>query len=144
VHTEWSGADLSTLVREQLHPFGHEERIEISGPALALPPSAVQPLGMALHELGTNSAKYGALSANAGKVSVSWQVGTNGTGRATLDLVWDETIAPTEFPEDDTRKGFGSVVLNRVTPVSLNGVATLERSERRVLWTLSAPIDFSD
>jgi PAS domain S-box-containing protein len=144
VNTEWSGADLAALIREQLQPFGHEERIEIRGPALTLPPDAIQPLGMALHELGTNSAKYGALSANAGKISVSWQLVADSGGNSNLNLVWDEAIAPSDFTEDDTRKGFGSVVLNRVTPVSLNGVATLKRSEQRVLWTLSAPIGSDD
>lgn len=115
VETEWSGAELSDLVKEQLRPFGNAERIEISGPSVALPPDAIQPLGMALHELGTNSAKYGALSSNAGKVLVSWELSNDDEKGLTLRLVWDEAIAPPELAGHEGREGFGSVVLKRVT-----------------------------
>ncbi|TIP34267.1 MAG: PAS domain S-box protein, partial [Mesorhizobium sp.] len=54
VTSEWAGASLFDLIQEHLKPFGHEERISLSGPLLTLQSNAVQNLGMAFHELGTN------------------------------------------------------------------------------------------
>jgi len=141
VNTEWSGAELSALVAEQLRPFGHEERIEIAGPSIMLPPAAIQPLGMAFHELGTNSAKYGALSDGAGHISISWELDDHASG---FTLVWDETSPGVEAADEEPKKGFGSIVLQRVTPDSLNGTAVLERDAGRVLWKLTASISPED
>ncbi|HEY4193525.1 MAG TPA: PAS domain S-box protein [Mesorhizobium sp.] len=139
VSADWQGASLFDLIEEHLKPFGHEEQITLSGPLLTLLPSAVQYLGMAFHELGTNSAKYGALADSAGRISVSWEIGPQAPDQRELSIVWDETSAHTEQEEDGNHRGFGSVVLQRVTPASVNGMATLERSQGHVRWTLKAP-----
>jgi PAS domain S-box-containing protein len=144
VNTEWSGADLSTLVKEQLGPFGHEERIKIAGPAVMMPANTIQPLGMAFHELGTNSAKYGALSGAGGEISVTWQLSSDDAGNRSITLVWDEICSSVDGGADEPRKGFGSVVLKRVTPDSLNGKATFERLAGRIRWILEAPITPDD
>src|SRR5690606_23410253 len=68
VSSDWAGASLFELLQEHLKPFGYEERITLSGPMVMLTPNAVQYLGMAIHELGTNSAKYGALSEASGRI----------------------------------------------------------------------------
>ena len=60
VSSEWVGASLLDLLQEHLKPFGHDEQISLSGPLVTLQANAVQHLGMAFHELGTNSSKYGA------------------------------------------------------------------------------------
>lgn len=142
VTSEWSGASLFELVKEQLQPFGHDERISLSGPLVTLQPSAVQPLGMALHELGTNSAKYGALSSDAGRLTISWQIVDADDGGRRLHLTWVETSTPLNtLAGDEARRGFGAVVLQRVTPQSLNGVSSLERSPGHLRWSLSAPAE---
>jgi len=122
VTSEWSGASLFELIKEQLKPFGHDEQVSLSGPMVTLQPSAIQPLGMALHELGTNSAKYGALSHEQGRLSIAWEIGTSLHGSRELQLVWEETSPGQSEDEerDETRRGFGAVVLQRVTPQSLN------------------------
>ena len=143
VTSEWSGASLFDLVQEHLKPFGHEEQISLSGPLIVLQPNAVQHLGMAFHELGTNSSKYGALSSNIGRVSVTWEIVTAASGRREIELVWEEAsgASPGDRREESSRKGFGSIVLERVTPQGLNGISLLERWSGRVRWALSAPLE---
>lgn len=143
VTSEWSGASLFELIKEQLKPFGHDEQVSLSGPMVTLQPSAIQPLGMALHELGTNSAKYGALSHEDGRLSIAWEIGKSLHGSRELQLVWEETSPgqPGDEERDETRRGFGAVVLQRVTPQSLNGSSSLERSPGFLRWSLNVPAD---
>lgn len=142
VTSDWTGASLYDLVQEHLRPFGHEDRIFVSGPGVTLQSNAVQALGMAFHELGTNSAKYGALANDQGKLIVQWAIGDNAEGKPELVLSWEEAIPGSPAPTDseDARKGFGTVVLKRVAPQSLNGSSTLDRSEGKYQWTLNAPM----
>ncbi|MBZ9675697.1 sensor histidine kinase [Mesorhizobium sp. ES1-1] len=142
VNSEWAGASLFDLIQEQLQSFGHEEQVSLSGPLLTLQPNAVHNLGMAFHELGTNSSKYGALGGEDGRIEITWQIIPGADGQRELNLVWDETSpAQAESAEDNTRKGFGTVVLERVAPQSLNGAATMERGPGHVRWALTAPLD---
>ncbi|WP_201415016.1 HWE histidine kinase domain-containing protein [Mesorhizobium sp. J8] len=142
VVNDWHGAGMSDLVREHLKPFAHDERVELSGPELTLRLNAVQNIGMALHELGTNSTKYGALSGDSGAVRVSWRMPTNAEDRSQFELVWEERTAQAAEPvEDEPHLGFGSVVLQRVVPTSLSGSASLERQPGFLRWTLTAPLD---
>ena len=143
VNSEWAGASLFDLIQEHLKPFGHEEQVSLSGPLLTLQPNAVQNLGMAFHELGTNSSKYGALSRDTGRLEITWQIATGVSGKREIRLVWDETspVPAGEQPADSTRKGFGTIVLQRVTPQSLNGSAVLERCPGHVTWALTAPLE---
>lgn len=143
VTSEWAGASLFELIGEHLAPFGHEDRISLAGPMVSLQPNAVQNLGMAFHELGTNSAKYGALAYPSGHISVTWRLGANAEGELEFALTWEETSEhePAAPEAESARKGFGSVVLKRVAPQSLNGSAVLERTPGRLSWTLTAPAD---
>jgi PAS domain S-box-containing protein len=141
VSSEWSGADVAQLIREHLRPFGHEDRAELSGLPVQLKPNAVQHLGMAFHELGTNSSKYGALSGDAGRISIAWRVDETEAASAFV-LTWDETSPPIEGEQRDlsSRRGFGSVVLLRVAPQSLSGTAELVREPGHVRWALRVPL----
>ncbi|TWG94185.1 PAS domain S-box-containing protein [Mesorhizobium sp. J18] len=142
VNAEWSGASLFELVQEQLVPFGHEAQIALSGPLLTVKPNAVQCLGMAFHELATNSAKYGALSSDVGHVSVAWKIVTNAEGQKEFSVSWEETSVPVEAERTNGAKhiGFGSVVLQRVTPETLSGSASTDRRPGYLRWTLNAPV----
>jgi two-component sensor histidine kinase len=93
---------------------------------------------MAFHELGTNSAKYGVLAGVSGKVTVSWSVGRGPTPE--LKVSWDEAFDEPLVPEPQAGRGFGTVVLERVTPVALNGRANTTRTASRITWTLEAPV----
>lgn len=142
VSSDWSGASLLDLLQEHLKPFGHEQQISLSGPLVTLQANAVQHLGMAFHELGTNSSKYGALSSTAGEISIVWKIVTSPEGKREFQVTWDEMLsAQPQKAEAEERKGFGSVVLKRVAPQSLGGVASLDHSAGHVRWTLSAPVD---
>jgi len=138
VSSDWEGASIFDLVQEHLKPFGHEERITLSGPLIMLAPSAVQYLGMAVHELGTNSSKYGALSGADGTIQVGWQL--NGLGDdQELHFFWDEKSIHETEAGDASRRGYGNVVLQRVTPLALDGKSKLERTPGHTQWSLRAP-----
>ncbi|MBZ9986463.1 PAS domain S-box protein [Mesorhizobium sp. BH1-1-5] len=150
VTSEWAGASLFDLIQEHLKPFGHEERISLSGPLLTLQSNAVQNLGMAFHELGTNSSKYGALASEGGRIEITWKVETGPEAQRRFHLLWHETSGSTaagaaqktgERKDAGERKGFGTVVLQRVAPQSLSGSSTLERSPGSVKWALDAPLE---
>ena len=142
VTSDWSGASLFDIIQEHLKPFGHEDQISLSGPLLTLLPNAVQHIGMAFHELGTNSSKYGALSSEVGRIAIGWQVTTNLSGRREFLLNWEETAIPRKADRRDaSRSGFGTVVLRRVAPQAVDGVAILERSPGHVRWSLTAPYE---
>ena len=141
VNGDWKGATIFELIQEQLRPFGREERVVLQGPLLTLNPNAVQNIGMAFHELGTNSAKYGALSGN-GEVRVTWRSYEGEAGAQTFELIWDETTSAAVMEIPIARKGFGTVVLQRVVPQALGGSAVSERTQGRVVWTLTAPLKF--
>ncbi len=142
VSSEWAGASLLDLLQEHLKPFGHDGQITLSGPLVTLQPTAVQHLGMAIHELGSNSAKYGALSSDMGGISIEWRLSTNDEGRHLFHVSWDETFPQAHLAEKSTT-GFGSVVLKRVAPQALNGSATLEHQPGHTRWTLEAPAESS-
>ena len=142
VSSDWSGASLLDLLQEHLKPFGHEQQISLSGPLVTLQANAVQHLGMAFHELGTNSSKFGALSSATGEISIDWKIATSLEGKREFRITWDETHVPLAQETDvGERKGFGSVVLKRVAPQSLGGAASLDQSPGRLRWVLSAPVD---
>ena len=87
--SRWHGADLATLVAEELAPYRAGDRIAFGGPDISLQPATAQGLALALHELATNAAKHGALSSPSGKIALDWQL----RGEA-LTLHWIETGGP--------------------------------------------------
>ncbi len=133
VDGDWRGASLSQLVDNQIRPFAAEQRLLVFGEPVTLSTLAVQNLGMAFHELATNSAKHGALSSDHGKVEVEW------TATDRFRLTWRETNGPAV--EAAARNGFGKVVLERITPTALNGVGQLNFHPAGVTWTLDAPME---
>jgi PAS domain S-box-containing protein len=139
VMTDWKGATLSELILAQLKPFDQPNRTTLSGPALTLSPNAVQHLGIAFHELATNSAKHGVLSQAEGTISIDWSIGACPEKGETFQLVWRESGG--RKIGRPSRRGFGSVVLERVTPIALSGSGVLEYGDDGVTWTLLAPMD---
>ncbi|CAA9245678.1 MAG: hypothetical protein AVDCRST_MAG08-1842 [uncultured Acetobacteraceae bacterium] len=107
--THWQGADLRRLLKAELGPYG-ESRVALHGADVLLPPSAALPLGLVFHEMATNAAKYGALSAEAGLVSVHWKTIGGPAGRH-LVLDWTETGGPPVAAP--SRRGFGSRLIER-------------------------------
>ena len=137
VKNQWQGVDLAELVESQLAHFKDliATRVLIDGPRLQLTAAAAQGIGMALHELITNAAKYGALSNLAGRVRVAWQV-TAAVEPAVL-MSWVEDGGPKVV--QPTRKGFGGVVLGRLVEASVDGVVQVTFGESGLSWNLRAP-----
>ena len=98
VQNEWRGASVEALARQQLAPYLAGDRVQLSGPSVTLPPNVATPIGLALHELGTNAAKYGALSGTAGKVYLTWQVRQLEDGVRRLEMTWSESGGPEVKP----------------------------------------------
>ncbi|HML14865.1 MAG TPA: sensor histidine kinase [Xanthobacteraceae bacterium] len=105
--SNFSGLDIGEIVRAELEPFAARTRIE--GQQVMLGPQEAQNFSLAVHELATNAAKYGALSRPEGSVDIRWQVATNGEGK-TLRFEWQERGGPTIVAP--ARRGFGSWLLN--------------------------------
>lgn len=109
----------------------------MSGPPVILSPNAVQHLGIAFHELATNSAKYGVLSGDNGEISVAWEV-TGTVPSQTFHLSWKETDGPRV--QAIGQGGFGTVVLKRVAPAAIGGQGILEHGPHWITWSLQAPL----
>jgi two-component sensor histidine kinase len=109
VKSNWGGVDLNQLVRAELEMFS--QRASTSGVSVLLSPQHAQNFALALHELATNSAKYGALSNAKGKVQVSWTIEPDQAG-SVLKFKWMESGGPPVNPP--TRQGFGSQLLKGI------------------------------
>ncbi|WP_352816761.1 PAS domain S-box protein [Mesorhizobium sp. M0435] len=140
VDAEWRGATIGELIHAQTKAFATQARLSMSGPMIMLQPNAVQYLGIAFHELATNSVKHGALSRHDGRVEVEWTVMPAADGSDGFRLVWRELDGP--LVDENTRRGFGTVVLKRVTPQALSGTGRLEFDRSGITWTLEAPLHF--
>ena len=112
VRESWYGASLDELIRSQLSNYldGAAVQVTIEGPAIALKPEAAQNLGLALHELAINAAKFGALSVPTGRVSITWIRRESAVDHA-LELDWREQLGPKVKAR--RKKGFGTMVIER-------------------------------
>jgi two-component sensor histidine kinase len=132
----WDGAELHAVIRASLRPHlgGARERLSYLGPDLRLRPKGAVALSMALHELGTNALKYGALSAESGSVSLTW---TADNGR--FRLHWQERDGPKVSPPSHT--GFGSRMIERGLSAELQGEVRIDFRADGVVCTIDAPLD---
>ena len=140
VRGEWSGASLEELVIAHLKPFGAvpSSSVSIGGPPVILKPAVAQTIGLALHELATNAAKYGALGEGGGRLEVAWDTASNGTG-SLLSLNWRETPAARAQPSQAA--GFGRMLLEQIVASSMNGRSTYRIGEEGVAWRLTVPLE---
>jgi PAS domain S-box-containing protein len=134
----WEGADLSDVVRRALSPFRTDpDRIAIDGPGVRLTPQQALALSIALHELATNAAKYGALSGEEGRIDAHWSVET-GPERAMLNFDWTESGGPEVHAP--VRTGFGTRLIQRGLASELDGGAVLKYPPSGVVAKISTPI----
>ena len=137
----WSGADLRTVAERELAAYSTPRRgataaataavptlpeplVSLDGPPLPLSPAAVQPFAMVLHELATNAAKHGALSAPGGRVELRWRAGRRAEDDGRLRLLWAETGGP-RLLAPPSHRGFGTRVIDNTVRGQLGG--TVER-----------------
>jgi two-component sensor histidine kinase len=148
VNQNWLGASVESLVRGQLVAFvdAQDARVQIAGPTVDLTAEATEALGLALHELASNSLKFGALSDPAGKVEISWTVygsaGAMGSRDTDADerrfrMEWIEhSVAPVPPP---SHKGFGRMVIEHTVRATFRGTVTLDFPEEGLRWCIDAP-----
>lgn len=136
---DWSTVSLDALIRSQLALFAHDDtRLTVDGPAVELRPQAVKTIGMALHELGTNATKYGALGDNGGEVAIRWFLTPAEDGEEpALFIEWVET-GPS-FHTPPRHRGFGNTVLTRLAVSLLDAEVTYDFTPAGVLWSISIP-----
>lgn len=135
----WEGARLRDVVLEAVaaHSGGERNAFTVQGPDARLSPKTALSLSMALHELCTNAAKYGALSVPDGRVSIRWTVETNDEGRC-LRLRWREEGGPSVTAP--ARKGFGSRLIERQLARELRGKVELAYASEGVSCIIEAPL----
>jgi PAS domain S-box-containing protein len=133
--SRWAGADLRSLVAEELSPYCQEGelRARINGPDLALEPETAQSIAIAMHELTTNAVKYGALSAPAGQVQVEWSCSAEGH----VALHWEETGGPSVKPP--ARQGFGTRVIERMIRSQLKGEVHFDWRREGLVCEIAVP-----
>ena len=134
--SRWEGADLTRLVEEEFAPYRAEsnERVSMRGPIVLLPPATAQTIALALHELATNAAKYGALSTDAGRVDLTWR-----TEPDKLELVWAESGGPEISPPN--RRGYGSRAIVAGIERQLGGLVTFDWQVGGLRCILCVPHD---
>jgi len=127
------------LLHNELDAFddGSDGRVTLTGPEVYLSSQLAVSLGMAVHELTTNAAKYGALSVYGGKVDVTWSV-TIEAIRRTLDFDWLESGGPAVPPPE--RQGFGSRLLESVLPGQIQAKASIDYQPDGVRMHCSVPM----
>jgi PAS domain S-box-containing protein len=138
----WRGADLAQVVRRTLTPYAAVDgsRGTVGGPQVFLQPRAALTLGMIVHELATNAAKYGSLSIPAGRLDVTWSSETL-SGESIVQLIWSERGGPPVSPP--TRSGFGRMLIERGLKHDLGGSAQLEFRAEGLLCALSVPWQYA-
>jgi two-component sensor histidine kinase len=137
--SDWAGARLRGLVEAELRPFG--ARAALDGPDLALAPKAAQTLSLVLHELATNAAKHGALSAPGGRVEVAWglrEAAGPGPGGRELRLRWRERGGPAVAAP--ARRGFGRTLVEQGWRHELGGEVALDFRPEGLACELAAPV----
>jgi len=134
---KWDSAPVREIVQNVLRPYAAEgsERVQIAGPQIRVEPRCAMMLSLALHELATNAAKYGALSTAAGRVSVVWDLPD--PVAKTITLSWSETNGPrVQAPQ---HRGFGSRLIEEAFPQQFQGRVSLAYDQTGVRCTLEFP-----
>jgi two-component sensor histidine kinase len=138
VHTilslsSWQGAEITKLVDEELAPYATGDQIAFGGSDIQLQPATAQTLALALHELVTNSAKYGALSVLTGRLSLQWAIEDD-----MLQMIWQETDGP--LVEKPATRGFGTRSVIASIESQLGGQAEFDWRSEGLICRLSVPL----
>jgi two-component sensor histidine kinase/CheY-like chemotaxis protein len=139
VHTilslsSWQGAEIGKLVDEELAPYTTGDQIASGGANIQLQPATAQTLAMALHELVTNSAKYGALSTLEGRLTIRWEVDAD-----ILRILWEERDGP--LVERPASRGFGTRSVIASIESQLGGQAQFDWRTEGLVCRLSVPLE---
>jgi chemotaxis family two-component system sensor kinase Cph1 len=130
----WEGVSITRLLREELEPFGQRQNVvTIEGKDLMLTPKSALSLSLAIHELVTNAAKFGAFSTPGGTVAVRWTLADDNG----ISLSWTEAGGPRVRPP--SRRGFGSTLIERALAMETGGSATLRYEPAGIVCDVFLP-----
>jgi PAS domain S-box-containing protein len=135
VESHWTGAELHSLVTQELLPYrdGREARVRINGPEVMLEPNTAQTIAISLHELATNAAKYGSLSAADGGVEIAWSRTADGR----LSLRWTESGGPAV--KRPTHRGFGTRIMEKIIGGQLGGEVCFDWRDQGLTCQIALP-----
>ncbi|WP_377296784.1 HWE histidine kinase domain-containing protein [Rhizobium sp. SGZ-381] len=136
---QWAGVAMTRVVALHLEIFAEtRHRVKLSGEDFVLRAEAVQNLGLVLHELATNSVKYGALSVPEGRVDLTWApVEKEGADEPFLRVTWQETGGPQV--KEPAATGFGTTIIKRHAAASFNGQVEVDYAVDGFRWSLVGP-----
>lgn len=134
--SDWGTTPIRSVIGAELVPYAHdgEHQIDLQGPDIELAPNDALSLGLAMHELATNAAKYGALSKPGGKVAVHWRL----IAEALVRVEWQESGGPPVSPERG--RGFGTDLIERIVAHELKNPVQLEFNPEGVRCVLTIPV----
>jgi PAS domain S-box-containing protein len=141
VLTRWpgTGVDLESLIREELvAQAAPHKQLSLAGPSIRLSPKAAEVVTLAVHELATNSTKYGALTQQRGLIRIEWSQ-LEREGKSWLSLGWTESGVhmPKAKP---ARTGFGTELITRRVPHELHGRGSIRFEPGGVRAEISFPL----
>lgn len=136
--SDWGTTPVAMVIRAELAPYAQDlqRHLTMEGPDLELAPNDALSLGLAIHELATNAAKYGALSVETGSVSVHWE--TAGENLARIE--WVESGGPEIDTEQKRKRGFGTELIEKIVAHELRNPVDLRFDPEGVRCTLLIPV----
>lgn len=133
---QWSGVSLRRVINLHLANFLQDpQQLQVEGHDILLRPEAVQNLGLTLHELATNSVKYGALSVPEGRIRISWADVEEGTAPM-IRFSWEEMNGPTV--KTPLHTGFGTTIIKTHAAAAFGGMVQVDFLPEGLLWVLMA------
>ena len=135
----WQTASLQALLEAELRHYEtqNKPRIVLKGPNVLLIADIAIPVGMAFHELASNSSKFGALSRTNGRLAVRWSIARSGDTQM-VNLKWQERGGPRV--DQPTRRGFGTTLLEKVIAVQCNAQIELDFHPDGLRFTMALPL----
>jgi two-component sensor histidine kinase len=134
--SDWGTTPIGKVVEAELLPYAHagDHQVDLQGPEVELAPNDALSLGLAVHELATNAAKYGALSKPGGKVTVHWRL----IAPALVRIEWSESGGPRVAQKRG--RGFGTDLIERVVAHELKNPVELTFAPEGVRCALTIPV----
>jgi CheY-like chemotaxis protein len=132
--SQWRGAPLDQLIRDELRPYSKGDQLRVSGPKVTCRADTVQSLSLLFHELATNAVKYGALGREAGQVAIDWK-----REGAVVTITWKESGGPPVVAPK--RRGFGTRLLNQVSGRQLSAQLEFDWDPAGLRLQMTLPAD---
>lgn len=136
--SDWGATPIDMVIRAELAPYaqGADRHVDMAGPDVQLAPNDALSLGLAIHELATNAAKYGALSVPGGRVDLRWELASETTAR----ISWREQGGPPIDPTVRRKRGFGTDLIEKIVAHELRNPVDLRFEADGVRCTLNIPV----